>query len=331
MVETPGTGERRGAVWSPELRENSGVRFNHLRHVGRQVPGPEGDPEHLRCDSCHQPDVASKYMLPVNFEEHCSRCHELGFDDRLPDALAPHDDPVRVRQTIRRMISDAVLRGEMKDSRAPRAVRLARPGRELTSDEQRVVAEWVDQQVVRADHSLMVQPGECGRCHELADAPARDGGTDIAPVEVAEVWMPKSEFRHGTHSPFPCAGCHPAAAAYDPDEGSRGERPAWSLPTARPFGLLTPEELHARTGLLPSEDASDVLIPGIELCRDCHSGRAKQTAKVRSECVMCHPFHGKGKPPMRGAEKVTHFFQRRGYNPARPTDDVVLALRGSRQ
>lgn len=313
VVETPGA-EHRGVLWSAMLRENSGLRFNHLRHVGKQVPQPTGDPQHLRCDACHGMDAAAKTMLPVSFEEHCSRCHELGFDERLPEALAPHGDPASMRQTIARMYSDAVLRGEVRDARAPRAVRLARPGRELTSDEARVVSEWVDQQVARADRWLMEQPGECARCHELADAPARDGGIDIGAVEVAAVWMPKSEFEHGTHSPFPCADCHPAAAVYSPDEDTRGERPAWSESGARPYGLLTPEELQSRHGVAPSEDAGDILIPGIDRCRSCHSGRAEQQYKVTSECVMCHSFHRDGTPRMRAAKKFAHLPNAGGYN-----------------
>jgi hypothetical protein len=313
VVETPGA-EARAAVWSPELRENSGLRFNHLRHVGRQVPQPTGDPEHLRCDACHTLDAAGMYMLPVSFEDQCSRCHELGFDERLPDALAPHGDAAQMRTAIARVYSDAVLRGEIQDARAPRAVRLARPGRELTSNEARVVSEWVDQQVERADRWLMKQPGECARCHELADAPAPDGGLDIAPLEVAEVWMPRSEFQHGTHSSFSCAGCHAGAAVYEPDEDTRGERPAWSVAGARPYELLTREEAQRIHGVAPSEDASDILIPGIERCRSCHAGGAGQRYRVTSECAMCHAFHREGTPPMRGPKKVAHRGEPGAYN-----------------
>jgi hypothetical protein len=211
-----------------------------------------------------------------------------------------------MRRAISQMFSDAVLRGEIQDERAPRAVRLARPGRELRSDEARVVSEWVDEQVERADRWLMRQPGECTRCHDLAEAAASDGGADIAPVEVAAVWMPRSQFQHGTHSPFPCADCHPAAAAYAPEDDSRGERPAWSLAGSRPYGLLSPERLRDLHDTAPSEESSDILIPGIRKCRSCHAGGEARRDKVTSQCDMCHSFHRKDTPPMRAPEKEPH-------------------------
>jgi hypothetical protein len=45
-----------------------------------------------------------------------------------------------------------------------------------------------------------------------------------------------------------------------------------------------------------SKHATDILLPDIARCRECHGG-AGSSAKVASDCLMCHPFH----IPSRGA------------------------------
>jgi hypothetical protein len=181
--------------------------------------------------------------------------------------------------------------------------------------EQRVAARRNAQfRVQRADAFLMDEekPGACANCHFVKKGAASDGGYDVAPVRLLDVWMPKSVFRHETHNPFPCRDCHPAAAVYDArlsqelsSESSRGgragirkpttelrPRPAWSFPgNGQPYALYTPEELMQKLQLEPSEKAVDILLPSIKKCQGCHGGAAASKPKVASECVLCHPFH----------------------------------------
>ena len=106
--------------------------------------------------------------------------------------------------------------------------------------------------------------------------------------------MPQSEFAHGTHAPFPCAQCHPAAAVLTRD----ADTPEWALPGRVPYGLLSPEELLETAGLEPSNVAEDVLVVGVESCRTCHASANAQPPEVPSPCVMCHPFHRDGTESM---------------------------------
>ena len=39
-----------------------------------------------------------------------------------------------------------------------------------------------------------------------------------------------------------------------------------------------------------SEEGSDVLLPNIESCRECHGG-ADDNSRLASTCVDCHGFH----------------------------------------
>jgi hypothetical protein len=292
VVVEPG-GDRQRAVWKPDLEERSGLDFSHLRHVGQRLPTPDGSKAILSCDRCHSLGDGGTTMRPIDFEESCQECHLLTFDDRLPGREAFHGDPALVRQRLRELYSDQVVRGEVSDERAPRALRFRRPGAPIEGSERKLVEDWVERKVSDASRHLMVKPGECDRCHEVLPGAASDGGPGVAPVEVAEIWMPRSEFRHETHAPFACRDCHAAAAVYDPEDAPELARPEWSLPDARPYGLWTPSELREATGFEPSVRSSDVLLPNIERCRTCHGGQTASPPKVASGCGMCHPFHRK--------------------------------------
>jgi predicted CXXCH cytochrome family protein len=86
----------------------------------------------------------------------------------------------------------------------------------------------------------------------------------VAPVKVAAVWHPKARFDHGAHEDVVCADCHAAAE---------------------------------------SVESSDVLLPKIAVCRDCHGGETVSD-RVPSPCVTCHAFHLDGMPPMHPARET---------------------------
>ncbi|MBT2135020.1 cytochrome c family protein [Croceibacterium sp. LX-88] len=55
-----------------------------------------------------------------------------------------------------------------------------------------------------------------------------------------------------------------------------------------------------------SKAASDLLLPGIAQCRDCHQGETATKAEVPSSCAMCHTYHprdGAAAAPPRIARK----------------------------
>jgi hypothetical protein len=64
--------------------------------------------------------------------------------------------------------------------------------------------------------------------------------------------MPRARFNHALHITQPCTSCH--------DTAERSKR------------------------------SSDILMPRIAKCRECHGG-AGDTSKLSSDCVMCHRFH----------------------------------------
>jgi predicted CXXCH cytochrome family protein len=68
---------------------------------------------------------------------------------------------------------------------------------------------------------------------------------------VAGIWYAKARFTHASHTTMQCTDCHDAAT---------------------------------------SKASTDLLIPGVENCRQCHAGEAA-TDKVPTTCIGCHGYH----------------------------------------
>ncbi len=104
---------------------------------------------------------------------------------------------------------------------------------------------------------------QCGTCHEVVKGDDPEKWT-VKPVRLTDRWQPKSHFSHSKHRDMKCTDCHAA------DE---------------------------------SMVSTDVLLPKIETCRNCH-GSGTSTARVPSTCVMCHGFHSPSQPSMVKPEEL---------------------------
>jgi len=89
----------------------------------------------------------------------------------------------------------------------------------------------------------------CKQCHTLTISP---GGAlpQVAPANIKTQWMPHAKFDHDAHRGFSCVSCHAKA--------------------------------------LTSTEASDILLPGIAVCKTCH-GPGPGRADAR--CSECHIYH----------------------------------------
>ena len=98
----------------------------------------------------------------------------------------------------------------------------------------------------------------CANCHVVTkDESNSDAPWQVAAVELTESFQPHANFSHAAHQ-TEISGC---------------------------------DNCHAATS---STTAEDLLIPGIDTCRDCHgSGISNRNAaqQTPSTCVMCHSFH----------------------------------------
>ena len=95
----------------------------------------------------------------------------------------------------------------------------------------------------------------CGLCHRV-DNNAKPLPR-ILPVKVQAVWLPEAKFSHRAHRALDCESCH--------------------------------------NGVSKSQQAADVHIPGIEVCRSCHGPDTPATLAQHNHaptgCVTCHRYH----------------------------------------
>jgi len=86
----------------------------------------------------------------------------------------------------------------------------------------------------------------CKECHTLRFTAGRP--PEVAPAAMTARWLPHAAFTHESHRLLACAGCHARA------------------PTSR--------------------ETSDVLLPSIDACRQCH-----QAGAADARCSRCHLYH----------------------------------------
>ena len=135
--------------------------------------------------------------------------------------------------------------------------RVRRPGRALTrADRDRAAAEARVQALKVAGD--LFERRACATCHTVT---ALDAGAAVPwrvePVRLTERFFVHANFTHAAHRTevTACDACHAASE---------------------------------------SAAATDVLIPGIDSCRECHgSGYARRnsSAQTPSTCILCHGFH----------------------------------------
>ena len=234
--------------------EHSHLRFSHQQHLDpKGIKSPTGE-RILGCQDCHKPNASGREMIPIKMETHCSGCHSLLFDEHDPTSGVPHGDLEGVYKTLREHFSREYL--VQSGSLGSDGGRQRRPGGEqrvMNEAEQRRARDWVDTQSLKIARELL-EKRVCVDCHEVTHDPSKTGLEEwrVEPVQLTSDWMPRARFDHAAHISETCVSCHSRA----PD----------------------------------SKHASDVLLPGISRCRECHGG-TDTSAKVASDCLMCHPFH----------------------------------------
>ena len=250
------------------LVENSGLKFPHDKHLKREgIRSPKGK-EVLECANCHHLPKGAEGFQPIGMEGECERCHSLVFDPRRPDRTLPHGQMDNAQMLIREFYSDYALHGGMNDVQDPVTdITRRRPGEreQITPVTKSSPKDWADQQAQRiADQSF--GKTMCGKCHVVSTGPgAGPLNWSVVPAMVTKNWLPRGRFDHSAHQDLlKCGACHDAEK---------------------------------------SAKASDVLLPKIAVCKQCHGGE-EASDKVPSTCITCHEFHLPGRPGMTAKEKV---------------------------
>lgn len=235
-----------------ELKERSGLIFNHEVHLEEEGLRTSDGMVKLDCVSCHAPEPGGAGMLPIDMKTMCQDCHQLGFDPNAPDTDVPHGRVDRVLETLQGYYAKVALEGGYLDEEAPDIVnQRRRPGRKLTKLERKEALEWAEEKW-RTVAEELVEFRTCVTCHELDRISDDPPNWDVKPVRVADIWMPKAQFTHKSHTTMVCQDCHAEADT--------------------------------------SVESSDVMIPDLESCRECHGGESASN-RLQSTCDDCHGFH----------------------------------------
>lgn len=269
IVTTPSFGEpvRQRISLSDKPRENSGLKFPHKLHLSTTNPVAR---------MAQSLGKNAGYGAPLD----CANCHR-------PETGGARFAPIKMEQdcgschSLAFSRADGVVRTlrhgkpeqaalELRDFlnlRGPTVPSRRVPGDSFLLGRNRDQAAFpgsVDDRV----RSIFRPGGACFDCHVIAP-PARSGSlaATIKPVSLTSRYMDRGWFSHNDHqtSVTPCATCHLAKQ---------------------------------------SSDARDVLLPGIAVCRDCHTGSHPQKGKVTSDCATCHSYHdGSPLPSQRKAAR----------------------------
>jgi mono/diheme cytochrome c family protein len=252
------------------------IRFNHALHMQPNLTGPTGRVQ-LICGDCHRlannasaetalaPHAVGDVMAPATYAATCASCHTLQFDKRFPDQV-PHDTPARIHAFVaaRFQIYIAAHPSELRELRQPNR---DLPRRPVPADYRLLTPpEWIAEHTAEAEDLLWRKT--CKECHtlnfssgqtqssaaadiETANAmPLNAALPSVAPSNITARYLPLAKFDHAQHQMVTCESCH--------------------------------------AGARTSQESSDILVPGISTCRQCHNEKPQS---AESRCFECHTYH----------------------------------------
>ncbi len=243
-------------------RDLSAIKLNHATHLAPGIRGPQG-PTTLSCRDCHRVAGDFETIVPISFENNCRSCHSLGFDDRLPGDEVPHGSADDVYNFIYAEYAKLYLLEQDNQSSTAIFPRQKPGSAPFSVEERKEFSRSVIESESRSAEQMLFTKTGCFLCHDVSkksDLRTPRVSAMIPPVsnfeikkpEIPSRWLPAARFGHGAHEEMRCQSCH--------------------------------------KGVEKSHETSDVLIPQIENCRDCHMASAEKD-KVKSDCVMCHSYH----------------------------------------
>ncbi len=242
------------------IRDENSLKFNHEVHLRTGKI-----PRTLNCADCHERDARGEYNRPITYEKNCVECHTLQFDPGTiaskdkPGIYLPHGDPYYVRAFLRSLniqYEEYARSHEGITSRdeLDKYVREKRDGIEKLYE----TGENLERAVFFADMKGEIPGGlrapfaGCATCHDVSE-PASDNATPvIKKVSIPDRWMVLGKFNHDMHQKgLNCLDCHK---------------------------------------VMDSELTSDLNLPSIKSCVDCHSPKGG----IDSTCTSCHSYHNSG-------------------------------------
>lgn len=237
----------------PKLMRMPGLKFPHDVHLtAGGVKRSDGSLEAMSCASCHTPDRGKVGFEHQSYEQQCQRCHQLSFEPSDPGTQLPHGNVQAVWVFLQGYYSRLALSGGAHEAGVPAVVAAYRsPNQALSAGERQAALAWADGKATSVAREVFSYR-LCVTCHQVREASVGTAPWQVAPVVQQDSWFTSGTFNHGAHATMSCDSCH--AARY-------------------------------------SKTNTDVLMPKIAECRQCHAARAASGMHISSGCITCHAFH----------------------------------------
>jgi hypothetical protein len=273
------------------LRPGSGdpgtVKLNHAVHMKAKLLGPNG-PVQLDCDDCHRPATSTaawrfgsaqpaRDSVPGKFDppSRVSARDYMGPITYANNCIACHtlQFDKRFRESVPHDMPElvdafVVQKFQQYILTHPAELRVTAPGRNLPQQpiSPAVRALTPHEWVAErvSDSEQLLWRKTCTECHSLTFR----AGAQLPVVSKSNItsrWFPHAVFSHEEHRFLGCLECHAGAAK--------------------------------------SQETSDILLPGIQICERCH--HAGQEA-AESRCFECHTYHDWSKEkPVKGTLTIS--------------------------
>lgn len=310
------------AVIMTGRKDTAQMKLNHEKHLKAGLRGPKG-PVQMTCSDCHRPIAVAAswpfsqasmvgpagtpgevlppakgqaaYMDPIGYATHCAGCHPLDFDPRFPGTVAPHDEPEVVQAFLLAKFTEGPPKPPEPPKEEEEGDRSRLPGRRKGTIEQK--EEKQDE-----EESPRRLPGRRARAEDEEKEDQEEGGRARLPGrrKAGEEKEPPGEsiaaqVRAAERLLFKkCQECHMLEIFPDklPSVAATAIPARWlvhSVFNHRSHRMLTCLACHEKAPT--SQETSDVLLPGIQACLQCH----RMQRGARSDCVECHLYHDKTK------------------------------------
>lgn len=254
-----------------DFRDPGTIKLNHAVHLASGLRGPRG-PVQMQCNDCHRastrpgswPYAAGTAALPVS--------------DALSDrsSNSPYMAPIKYTDQCagcHTLEFDRRLAGEQVPHDKPEVIHkflLDRYTRFIAEHPAalhqvawvRRIAEQQQQPIPRTpaewvtvqvnDAERLLWQKTCKECHMLRP-PAGASLPEVPKAAIPHRWMQHAAFDHNAHTLVDCESCHTQTRA--------------------------------------STETADVLLPGIETCRQCHQRESEMGSAADARCFECHQYH----------------------------------------
>jgi len=254
----------------------SGLNFSHNLHLSNDgnvaamadnLPKKFGFEDGVSCQNCHAAESGGALFQPVTMQENCSMCHSIVFDtDNGFDRTLRHGEPKDVIASMRDFYLVKTFTGTRNAGTTTNTSTRRRPGRAAETRRATLLSSASSQAedlMAAKVRGIFSEGGSCYGCHTIIK-PSNPASLDfkVMPVSLDDNFYSASTFSHKDHllENTDCTSCH--------DVGS-------------------------------STKSSDVMLPKIEVCQDCHldyeSYKTETNQKYGlfpSNCSTCHEYHG---------------------------------------